>query len=78
MFETIMHNLMQLEDLTEQKIQATVMRDSSRLLQLLQEELDPLTRVNRHLLSMAGARGAARPPKHPPPPRGGGRRPHIQ
>lgn len=52
-FDTIMNCLTELEDLTERKIQAATRRDSAELLQLLQDELDPLTHVNRHLLEIA-------------------------
>ncbi|PSR28400.1 MAG: hypothetical protein C7B47_04315 [Sulfobacillus thermosulfidooxidans] len=52
-FDALMHHLMTLETLTEQKIDAATSRDTSRLVQLLQEELDPLNYINQHLLDLA-------------------------
>ncbi|CAB1128042.1 conserved protein of unknown function [Candidatus Hydrogenisulfobacillus filiaventi] len=43
--------IMRLAALTEAKIQAAIARDSDRLLNLLQEEMDPLAEVQRILYS---------------------------
>lgn len=48
-FDTCIAYLLKLETLTEEKIEAATTRDTERLVQLLQEELDPLTWVNDHL-----------------------------
>ncbi|WP_053960262.1 hypothetical protein [Sulfobacillus thermosulfidooxidans] len=52
-FDALMKHLMTLEALTEQKIDAATSRNSNRLVQLLQEELDSLNYINQHLLDLA-------------------------
>ncbi|HBQ95339.1 MAG: hypothetical protein M1493_17265 [Firmicutes bacterium] len=52
-FDTLITHLMTLKTLTEQKIEAATLRDAERLVQLLQDELDPLNWINTHLPDIA-------------------------
>lgn len=51
-YDTLLTNLETLRDLTEQKINAVLLRQSDELMRLLQEELDPLRAINQHLLEV--------------------------
>lgn len=51
-YETLLTNLQILRDLTEKKINAVLLRQADQLMQLLQEELDPLRAINQNLLEV--------------------------
>jgi hypothetical protein len=48
-FDIAIGHLLALETLTEQKIEAATTRNANRLIQLLQDELDPLNWITEHL-----------------------------
>ena len=56
-FPRVLASLNELTRLTEEKIQAVIARRPADLVALLQQELDPLTTVNQHLLEI---------PQYPP------------
>lgn len=51
-FGSIREDIDRLTRITEEKIQAVVARDPTRLVGLLQEEIDPLVRLNRAAWSL--------------------------
>lgn len=54
LYHRLINDLRHLEQITEQKIQAVTARQSETLVALLQEQIDPMYRVNAHTLEMAG------------------------
>ncbi len=51
-YDALWANLQTLRDLTEQKINAVLLRQTEELMHLLQEELDPLRAINQYLLEV--------------------------
>lgn len=52
-FKRVLSDLEALEAITEQKIQAVIGRKSQRLVELLQEQIDPMYRINIETLEIA-------------------------
>lgn len=52
LFEETLDDLRSLESLTERKIQATIGRQSALLVQLLQEQIDPMARLQQSMLEL--------------------------
>ncbi|MCY0878408.1 MAG: hypothetical protein OWU84_05665 [Firmicutes bacterium] len=51
-FREMVEDLTELQNITEAKIQAVLARDPSRLVALLQQEIDPMYRVNARTLDL--------------------------
>ena len=52
LFAQTLDDLKEMERLTEAKIQAAVRRDAKTLVNLLQEQIDPMYRLNRNTLEL--------------------------
>lgn len=53
LFCQAMHDLQEMERLTEEKIAATLGRDPQRLMHILQEQIDPMFRLSMRTIELA-------------------------